>query len=143
MSDSATQRLVRSPVRGSKLELELHRRYAGCQFDSTARTGKTIVKIVNTREEGFGCLFGLAGILAGPPILFAWNPPPPGMQCGLPIVAMGGMGVVAGGLGGAVVGMVISHLLPKRTPSQPTVDEFPHAEADSRYGNQAGNGDGR
>jgi len=65
-----------------------------------------------TREERFGCLFSILGMLVGPIVFLTMYPPPPG-ECGLGAVAGTMIGACMGTPAGAVFGMALSHLLPR------------------------------
>lgn len=82
--------------------------------DLPAEESGSAMRLQSTREEGFGCLFGLIGFLVGPFVLFQLNPPPPDLRCGLPTVAVMMVGTFVGTLAGMVIGMSLSHLLPKQ-----------------------------
>ena len=74
-----------------------------------------------TREETYGCLFGLLGSLVG--LIIAGNfalaeterlqaEKPDTPLCGLPFIAASGIGAFLGLLFGALIGMILSRLLP-------------------------------
>jgi hypothetical protein len=78
-----------------------------------------------TREEGYGCLFGLVGSVVG--VFLGMRSfqayadelraaDPNAFVCGNPGIAALFGGLILGGLIGVVTGMVLSHLMPPSSP---------------------------